>query len=58
MAQNTLNAWEKAAACDAQARSSKDKRFKERFRKLRDSWIRIANNAQLAGEPVQNEEQP
>ena len=56
MAKTTLNAWEKAAACEAEARSSKDDRLRDRFRKLRDSWIRIANNAQLIGEPAQNEE--
>jgi hypothetical protein len=57
MAQNTLNAWEKAAACEAQARSIKDDRLKVRFRRLRDSWIRIANDAQLAADPAQNEEE-
>jgi hypothetical protein len=56
MAQNTRNAWEKAAACEAQARSSEDDRLRDRFRKLRDSWIRIANNAQLVGDPAHNEE--
>jgi hypothetical protein len=50
MAQDTRNAWEKAAACEAHARSLKDDKLQDKFRKLRDSWIRIANNAQLAGD--------
>jgi hypothetical protein len=58
MTQDTLNAWEKAAACEAQARSSQDDRFRDKFRKLRDSWIRIANNAQLVGDPAQDKERP
>jgi hypothetical protein len=55
MAEDTQKAWDKAAACEAHARSVKDDKLKQRFRKLRDSWIRIANNAQLAGDVVQKD---
>jgi hypothetical protein len=43
------NPWESAAACEAHAQSTKDRKLKERFRRLRDSWIRIANDEQLTG---------
>jgi hypothetical protein len=52
------DAWEKAAACEAHARSSKDGKLQDLFRKLRDSWIRIANNIQFAGDVTQNEGVP
>ena len=42
-------AWEKAAACEAHARATDDKAMQAKFRKLRDSWIRIGNQAQLRG---------
>jgi hypothetical protein len=58
MARNIQNAWEKAAACEAHARSLKDDQLRDKFRKLRNSWIHIANNAQLAGDSGQNEERP
>jgi hypothetical protein len=44
-------AWEKAAACEAHARHTDDGKLQAMFRKLRDSWIRIANDAQLADDP-------
>ena len=37
----------KAAACEAHAQASNDGKMQALFRKLRDSWIRIGNNAQL-----------
>jgi hypothetical protein len=43
-------AWEKAAACEAHARHTNDGKLQAMFRKLRDSWIRIANDAQLTDE--------
>jgi hypothetical protein len=49
------DAWEKAAACEAHAQSSKDGKLQDKFRKLRDSWIRIANSAQFADDLAQNE---
>jgi len=42
-------AWEKAAACEAHARATNDQTIQAKFRKLRDSWIRIGNQAQLRG---------
>ena len=39
-------AWKKAAACDAHARLTKDAILRAKFERLRDSWIRIANNAE------------
>jgi hypothetical protein len=50
------DAWEKAAACEAHAERSEDRKLQGMFRKLRDSWIRIANNTQFAGDVAQNEE--
>jgi hypothetical protein len=38
-----LDAWKKAAECEALAESSADAKLREKFLKLRDSWIRIAN---------------
>jgi hypothetical protein len=43
-------AWEKAAACEAHARATDDAVMQAKFRKLRDSWIRIGNQAQLRGQ--------
>jgi hypothetical protein len=39
-------AWKKAAACEAHARMTKDEILRAKFERLRDSWIRIANNAE------------
>jgi hypothetical protein len=41
-------AWMKAAACDAHAKQTKDEILRAKFERLRDSWIRIANNAEIA----------
>jgi len=41
-------AWTKAAACDAHAKQSTDEILRTKFERLRDSWIRIANDAQIA----------
>ena len=40
-------AWQKAAACDAHAKQITDAVLRAKFERLRDSWIRIANAAQL-----------
>ena len=56
MARTGSEAWGKAAACEALAHRSKDDKLRERFLKLRDSWIRIANNAQLTGDSAHNKE--
>jgi len=51
MPANSKTAWEKAAACDAHAKQTSDATLRAKFERLRDSWIRIANNAQVAREP-------
>jgi hypothetical protein len=48
MAANSKTAWEKAAACDAHAKQTSDEILRAKFERLRDSWIRIANEAQMA----------
>jgi len=50
------NAWEEAADCESCAQSSKDPKIQDKFRKLRDSWIRIANNAQFTDNLAENGE--
>jgi hypothetical protein len=47
MAPNSKTAWEKAVACDAHAKQTTDATLRAKFERLRDSWIRIANNAQM-----------
>jgi hypothetical protein len=47
MSDRVDQAWEKAAACEAHAQATADSKVKLMFVKLRESWIRIANNAQL-----------
>jgi hypothetical protein len=49
MASRVHNPWDAAAACEAHAQSTKDLKLRDKFRKLRDSWIRIANDEQLVG---------
>lgn len=39
-------AWKKAAACDAHAKVTEDETLRVKFERLRDSWIRIANDAE------------
>ncbi|MCC6886969.1 MAG: hypothetical protein IT536_00310 [Hyphomicrobiales bacterium] len=47
-------AWQKAAACDAHAKMVSDVRLRIKFERLRDSWIRIANEAEItSGERVE-----
>ncbi|MBX9778257.1 MAG: hypothetical protein K2Y71_28065 [Xanthobacteraceae bacterium] len=41
-------AWKKAAACDAHAKLTKDEVLRVKFERLRDSWIRIANDAEAS----------
>jgi hypothetical protein len=40
-------AWKKAAACDAHAKLTQDKILRAKFERLRDSWVRIANDAEV-----------
>jgi hypothetical protein len=49
-------AWAKAAACERHAQATADSKVQTMFRKLRDSWIRIGNNAQLADDMTANNE--
>jgi hypothetical protein len=55
MARTGSEAWGTAAACEALAHRSKDDKLREMFLKLRDSWIRIANNTQPTGDSAHNE---
>jgi len=48
MSDDRLDPWAKAATCEAHAQATKDGKLQAHFRKLRDSWIRIANAAQFA----------
>ena len=48
MSEDRPDAWEKAAACEAHANATQDGKLKAMFRRLRDSWIRIGNDAQFA----------
>jgi hypothetical protein len=48
--------WDRAAACEAHAQTTKDQKLREKFRRLRDTWIRIANNEALADEEAQRDE--
>ena len=47
-------AWDKAAACEAHARATSDGKLQAMFRKLRDSWIRIGNDAQFSADLAAN----
>ena len=48
MALNSDAAWKKAAACDAHAKQTQDETLRIKFERLRDSWIRIAKDAEVA----------
>lgn len=54
MSDNRPDAWAKAAACEAHAQASTDRKLQAMFRKLRDSWIRIGNDAQFARDVADN----
>jgi hypothetical protein len=47
-------AWDKAAACEAHAKAASDSRLQVVFRKLRDSWIRVGNDAQFSADVAAN----
>jgi hypothetical protein len=47
MGERANDAWEKAAACERHAQAASDSRLKEMFVKLRQSWIKIGNDAQF-----------
>ncbi len=44
-------AWAKAADCAACAEEADDEHTRILFLKLRDSWIRVANNCEFAEVP-------
>jgi hypothetical protein len=54
MGDRSEKAWEKAAACEAHAQSTSDSKLQAMFRKLRESWIRIGNEAQFADDLAAN----
>ncbi len=41
------DAWDRAADCAVRADRSTDERMRVLFTKLRDSWIRVANDREL-----------
>ena len=47
-------AWDKAAACEVHAQATNDRKLQAMFRKLRDSWIRIGNDAQFTEDVAAN----
>jgi len=47
MSNRVEEAWDKAAACQARAQATTDGKLKAMFLKLRESWLRIAKNAQF-----------
>ncbi len=52
------DAWERAADCAARADKSTDERMRVMFTKLRDSWIRVANDRELAAPTGASHEPP
>ena len=48
MGPSSETAWNKARACDAHAKLTTDENLRTKFERLRDSWIRIANEAEIA----------
>ena len=56
MGERADQAWAKAAACDAHAHATTDGKLKAMFLRLRESWIRIGNNAQFQDELKANAE--
>jgi hypothetical protein len=54
MSDSSKAAWEKAAECEAHAQATEDGNLQGMFRKLRDSWIRVGNDAQLSEQIEEN----
>jgi hypothetical protein len=54
MSDERPDARAKAAACEAHAQATKDGKLQVMFRRLRDSWIRIGNDAQFARDVADN----
>jgi len=51
MGPSSETAWSRARACHAHAKLTKDQNLRVKFERLRDSWIRIANEAEIASAP-------
>jgi hypothetical protein len=58
MAGRLHNPWDTAAACEAHAQTTKDQKLRQKFRRLRDTWILIANNDALAGDEPRDQQRP
>jgi hypothetical protein len=56
MGERADHAWQKAAACEAHAQATTDSKLKAMFLKLRQSWIRIGNEAQFHDDMATNTE--
>ncbi len=54
MSNRVDKAWDKAAACHAHAQATTDGKLKAMFLRLRESWLRIANNAQFEDDVKDN----
>ena len=50
MGERADRAWEKAAACERHAQATSDNTLKAMFLKLRQSWIRVGNDAQFSND--------
>jgi len=58
MSKQQEQALQNAIACEAHAREAPDELLRAKFRKLRDSWLRIANAAQLTNGDAANWREP
>jgi hypothetical protein len=47
-------AWDKAVECEAHAKATSDSKVQTMFRKLRDTWIRVGNEAQFSADVAAN----
>jgi hypothetical protein len=47
-------AWDKAVECEAHAKATSDSKVQAMFRKLRDTWIRVGNEAQFSADVAAN----
>jgi len=56
MGERADQAWEKAAACERHAQATSDNKVKTMFLKLRQSWIRVGNDAQFDDDVTANAE--
>jgi hypothetical protein len=54
MTNKGVDPWRKAADCEAHAQATNNGKMQQAFRKLRDSWIRVGNDAQLSADVEAN----